>query len=659
MESERYIDDVATLAHRMMEIMGLSILFVLVAMDHKVQLVIRSRLGTVNAALIARRFGGGGHPSAAAASIKNMSLSQARRRLDEILAETLGAFYRARNLMVYPPLTVGEGQTLKAAREILIKFSINVLLAVNREGRVTGFISEHNVTKALHHGLLDYPVSAFMNTEFLSVEPEAGFGEIKRIIVDLKQRVLPVVENDRPVGVITRTDLLSALAGEVEGGPAGSVRQDAPRRNVSGLLREHLPPALATLLEKFGLLADQAGVSLYAVGGCVRDLIMRKPLHDVDLTLDGDLGDFLDLISQTWRLKKIARHPRFKTAAIQTVDGFALDLSTTRREYYEHPGALPVVQEGSLRLDLYRRDFTINSLAVALNARNFGEVTDFYRGYQDIKDGYIRVLHNLSFVEDPTRAFRAVRFESRLGFKISKMTASLLEGAVKNNFLTSLDRRRLLREMELILSEDDPGPALKRLGDFGLLPYIHPKITLASQHGPLFARVRQVRDWLALTFPDRLGLVWLVYLMALTDRLRPAELAELAAALGLDKKSARVLTEERPAADSLVLAHKKTVAFSPSQAYGLFNGLSWPALLFVMAKTENQALAQAGAAFLTTWRHQRPLLTGRDILALGCPPGPRIRETLERLRLARLDGLVGAKAEELALAQEWLRATEA
>ncbi|MDR3039063.1 MAG: polya polymerase, partial [Candidatus Adiutrix sp.] len=269
----------------------------------------------------------------------------------------------------------------------------------------------------------------------------------------------------------------------------------------------------------------------------------------------------------------------------------------------------------------------------------------------------IRVLHNLSFVEDPTRAFRAVRFESRLGFKISKMTAGLLEGAVKNNFLTNLDRRRLSHELELILSEDDPGPALKRLGEFNLLPYIHPKLALTPQHHRLFTRVRQVRDWLALTFPDKMGLAWFVYLMALTDRLRPSELAELAAGLGLKKKEAQVLTAERPAADGLVTRHKKTVRLSPSQAYGLFSGLSWPALLFVMAKTENQALAQSGAAFLTTYRHQRPLLTGRDILALGCPSGPRVKELLDRLRLARLDGLAATRAEELELAGRLLAET--
>jgi len=650
---EYYVDDVAILAHKMMEMMELAVLFVLVAMDNKVQLVIRSRLGTVNAAAIAREFGGGGHPSAAAASIKNMGLSEAKKRLEEILFKTLGSFYRARNLMVYPPLTIGENQSLAEAREVLIKFSINVLLVVDARERMVGFISEHNVSKALYHGLLDYPVSAFMNSEFKAVGPDADFPEIKEIIVDRKQRVLPVVEDERPVGVITRTDLLQVLAGSGGGEfetPGRPPKSESGRRNLASLMREGLSPGLLFFLEHLGVLAERIEANLYAVGGCVRDLIMRRSgCQDIDLSLDGDIDSFVDLTAKNHKITKIVRHPRFKTATLTTAEGYSVDISTTRREYYEHPGALPVVQTGSLRMDLYRRDFTINSLAVVLNNPHFGELMDFYRGYQDIKDGYIRVLHNLSFVEDPTRAFRAVRFEARLGFKISKMTAGLLEGAVKNNFLTSIDRRRLLHELKLILSEEDPGPAIKRLNDFGLLPFVHPKIVLQPYHLKLFNRVRRVLDWLALTYPEELPQAWLVYLMALTDRLRYPDLMELASSLTLKKKEAQLLTVERPLADDIAARYKKTFqALTPSRIYDLFKELSWPTVLFIMSKTENEALAQAGVAYLTGYRQVKPLSSGRDLMeGLGLRPGPQIRRALENIRQARLDGLVRTKAEEL------------
>lgn len=652
-QADRYVDDVAVLAHKMMEIMGVSTLFVLVGMDNKVQLVIRSRLGTVDAAAIAREFGGGGHPSAAAASIRDMELNQAREKLDKILLSAVGQMYQAKSLMVYPPITVGQGETLARARDILIKFSINVLLAVDGQGRVVGFISEHNVSKAVHHGLLDFPVSAFMSTEFIAVGPEATFAAITEIIVDRKQRILPVVENGLPVGVITRTDLLQVLA-------EGIKDQDRPQaaaaqRNLSSQMREKLPPALLNFLDQMGHLAERLGVRLYAVGGCVRDIIMRLPTHDIDVTMDGDITAFIAQLAHNHKLTHVRRHPRFKTATVETAEGFSIDISTTRREYYDHPGALPVIEESSLRMDLYRRDFTINSLAVGLNPGNFGEVVDYFRGFQDIKDGAIRVLHNLSFIEDPTRAFRAVRFEARLGFKISKMTAGLLEGAAKSGFLAKVDRHRLLHELRLILGEDDPAPAISRLAEFGLLPFIHPAIALKPRHGELFHKARRVRDWLALTFPEFRPAGWLVYLLALTDELTPNQMAELAASLFMGRRDARLLTEERQVADAILARYKKALRpFPPSAGHRLFSCLSWPAILFVMAKTDNEELSQAGVSWLTHGRFVTALANGRDLMALGVPHGPAVRRALDDLRMARLDGLVFTLEDELAYARSRL-----
>ncbi|MDR2827678.1 MAG: CBS domain-containing protein [Candidatus Adiutrix intracellularis] len=570
------------------------------------------------------------------------------------MTETLGSFYRAGNLMVYPPISIGVDQTLKEAREMLTKFSINVLLVVDKEARIIGFISEHSVAKALCYGLLDFPVSAFMNTEFLTVKPDSSFNEVKRIIINLKQRILPVMDNDRPVGVITRTDVLHVLAEESSKlGLVPNVHWDN-RRNLTSLMGENLSLLQINILKKISFLADKLGSQLYAVGGCVRDIIMRKPIHDLDLALDGDLDDFVGQVAQVYRLTKVISHQRFKTATLHTIEGLVLDISTTRREHYEYPGALPVIQTSSLRLDLYRRDFTINSLAVVLNVKNFGELLDFYRGYQDIKSGCIRVLHNLSFVEDPTRAFRAVRFEARLGFKISKMTANLLEGAVRNNFLTSLDRRRLLHELKLILSEDDPGPAIQRLDEFGLLSYIHSKIVLPSRCHLLFTRFRQVRDWLILTFPERKSQTWFIYLLALIEGLKKHELMELASSLTFKKKEAQILITELPVALELLVQYKySSRPIRPSQASDLFVDLSWIVVVFIIARTENMELAQAGMAFLTIYQNCRPFLNGWDLLELGLPQGPAINRGLNFLRRAKLDGLVKTRVEEINFIQHW------
>ena len=647
--AEEYVDDVAVLAHKMMEILGIPILFVLVEMEGKVQLVIRSRMGTIDAARVAREFGGGGHASAAAAVIRDLGLNEAKVQLEKVLTDFLGQFYLAKNIMVHPPICILASQTLSEAREIMVKYSINVLLVTDDNQRAIGFISEHNVSKALYHGLLNYQVSAFMNTEFLFVGPESNFSEIKNIIVDRKQRVLPVLENGKPVGVITRTDLLQVLAGDSDGaaGILPAAKKETNRRNLSSQMKEKLPLGIFETLKSMGQLADEMDIQLYAVGGFVRDMILRLPNNDIDLTMDGDIAAFVKAVEKNLKVLRIKTHPRFKSASIELADGYSIDISTTRLEYYEHPGALPIVQQGSIQLDLYRRDFTINSLALSLNSKNFGEVLDFYRGYQDIKDGYIRVLHNLSFVEDPTRAFRAVRFEARLKFRMSKMTASLLEGAVANNFLASLNRRRLLNELKLILSEDDPGPALERLQEFGLLKSIHPLLNLSPKHFDLFRQVRKVRDWLLLSFAEKADNVWLVYLMALTDGFKQELMEDLALSLSLKKADAALLTTERPYIAELFGKFKQLgKKQKPSQIYALFKKFSLPSILFIMAKAVDGELSRAGATYLSKLKQVKALLSGRDVMALGIPHGPVVHEVLAALKDARLDGLVQSRNDE-------------
>ncbi len=157
---------------------------------------------------------------------------------------------------------------------------------------------------------------------------------------------------------------------------------------------------------------------------------------------------------------RIRTHKKFGTAIILFPDGLKVDVATARLEVYDSPAALPTVEKGPIKMDLYRRDFTINTLAIQLNPRAFGELIDFFGGVKDIKEKVIRVLHNLSFVEDPTRVFRAIRFEQRLGFQIGKHTQNLMKNAVKMGFMERLSGGRVLSEFILILQEDNPIPAL-------------------------------------------------------------------------------------------------------------------------------------------------------------------------------------------------------
>jgi tRNA nucleotidyltransferase (CCA-adding enzyme) len=310
------------------------------------------------------------------------------------------------------------------------------------------------------------------------------------------------------------------------------------------------------------------------------------------------------------------------------------------------------VHQASIQLDLQRRDFTINTLAISLAPGEFGKLLDYYRGWHDIKEGLIQVLHSLSIIEDPTRAFRAVRFESRLGFRISRMTTTLIANALDNGFMKNLSQRRLVSEIKLVCQEEEPSRALERLETLGLLKCVHPKLKITRNHSALFKKVDGVRDWYKLTFSDRTTPMWLVYFLALTSGMDTSELIGLVDNLEEFRRIATALVQERPTLERISASGRKNSQgdqILPSEVDELFGNISWPGILYVMALSAGTPLVRAGAAFLTTYRRVRSELNGDDLVAMGCERGPLLQKILNKLRKARLDGKVKNVSEEKAL----------
>ncbi|MDR1607173.1 MAG: CBS domain-containing protein [Deltaproteobacteria bacterium] len=496
-----------------------------------------------------------------------------------------------------------------------------------------------------------------MISEFHTVQPSASFKEVKSIVIDQKQRVLPVIDQKgNTVGVITRTDLIQHLGVADRASSSPEKPAQLFERSLSALMESRLPKDILSLLKELGELAQSLNLSIYLVGGSVRDLITLKPIKDLDLTLTGDMDEFIKAFALKHPTARVKNHPRFKTATIDLDNGFRLDLSCARLEYYEYPGAMPIVRHASIRIDLQRRDFTINAMALSLNSEDYGRLLDFYRGYHDLKEGLIRVLHSLSFIEDPTRAFRAIRFENRLGFTVSRMTERLLETALKNGFITNLSSRRVMAEIRRVCEEEEPGPILKRLGELGLLKCVHPKLRIIPKQIERFRRVARIKDWYRLTFGEKFSPVWLVWLLVLTDELEEEELADLVENLDSGQKVARVAIEERKTLKSILRQYQRIREFiKPSEADRIFSDLSWPGILYLMAMSSGDPLSRAGASYLTYYRLVKTNCDGKDLIKLGYHPGPRLHEALIFLREAKLDGLVNTLSEELALAQELLK----
>jgi tRNA nucleotidyltransferase (CCA-adding enzyme) len=295
---------------------------------------------------------------------------------------------------------------------------------------------------------------------------------------------------------------------------------------------------------------------------------------------------------------------------------------------------------------MYRRDFTINTLAIRINPDRFGTLIDFFGGLRDLKRKVIRVLHNLSFVEDPTRVFRAVRFEQRFGFKIGKLTSGLIENAVRMDFFKELSGRRLFSELRQILEEDEPIMALRRLNEYGLLKVIHPGIVYDKPLEELLGSVEKVLTWHNLLFLEDSCTKWAVYLLALAKPFSPEDAKRVCERLELVERFQKVLVDEKAKADACLRQMESQRAFENSVLYRRLHHFRTDVLLYMMASAFREEVKRAISLYYTRLRPTTALLTGDDLKEMGFRPGPIYRKILDDLLDARLNGLLKTREDE-------------
>jgi len=651
---ENYIGDIAVLVHKLKDMENLEVLFVLVRMEDRIYLIGRSRLEEVNVAEIAAEFGGGGHPTAASATVKGITLVEAYNRLVKTLRETVRPKKLAKDVMVYPVKIITPERTLEEAGEILTRYNLNILPVLLDE-KVIGLISKQVVEKAAHHGLKDSFVKEYMTTEFSVISPDTPFARVQEFIIGQNQSLLPVIEKDRLVGTISIGDVMRVLQEEMMKSVKGvSTFESQPlyarTKMISKLMQERFPVKIQNLLMEFGRVGDALGYSVYAVGGFVRDLLMRVENLDVDIVVEGDGIKLAEEFERKFPCR-IRTHKKFGTAIIFFSDGLKIDVATARLEVYDSPAALPTVESSSIKMDLSRRDFTMNTLAIQLNPKGFGELIDFFGGIRDIKEKVIRVLHNLSFVEDPTRVFRAIRFEQRLEFQIGKHTQNLMKNVVKMGFMDRLSGGRVLSELILILREDNPIPSLNRMKDFDLLRFLHPHLKVDEEAHSLFERIHHVISWFDLLFLEERYERWLIYFYGLVESLKGGEVEEICRRLGMNDKDQKRVVEGKRQTDQTLLQFfswiNEEVRPKRSEIYSVLDPFSTEVKLFMMAKTTQRTTRRYISLYFTQLKDTKPLLKGTDLIQMGMKPGPFIKKTLTDLLKARLDEQVITRQDEV------------
>ena len=410
--------------------------------------------------------------------------------------------------------------------------------------------------------------------------------------------------------------------------------------NLSSKIEKQLPAELVKFMRVAGEMAYSQGQSLYLVGGVVRDLLLGQTNLDLDLVLEGDAINLTQQLAEINR-GKITIHPRFGTAKLQW-DKWSVDLATARSETYVKPGALPRVKPGSIDSDLFRRDFTINTMAIELNPSHYGKLIDLYGGRDDLEHKLIRILHEKSFIDDATRIWRGLRYEQRLNFQLEPNTLKLLKRDIP--MLDTISGDRIRNELECILQEEFPEKVLRRAEELGVLPKLHPSL---RGNGWLAEKFEQARQ-LSLPNLPPVGL----YLALLAYPLTNDESERLILSLRLPKSLCQILRDTMSLKTKLQsLADPE---LTPSSIYQLLHGYSPPAIIANSLACDSPVARQHIQLFLNKLRYVKSALTGNDLKKMGIAPGPRIKEILNLLHEARLDGKVTSKQDEVDLVKRWL-----
>jgi tRNA nucleotidyltransferase (CCA-adding enzyme) len=650
------LDEVATLAHQIRLLYDAAALFLLVDLGSHIQMVARSSIDPIDVGQVAARFGGGGHPRAAAAMLDGMDLREAQARLLKILPQFVRPRLTVADIMSYGVHTLPTHFRVRDAARQMRRYGYEGFPVVE-DGLIVGLLTRRAIDRALEHGLDGVEIGRLMDAGEITVRPQDSANTLQNTMMTSGWGQVPVVDDDgHLLGIVTRTDLIKNLH--------RSAQPSAGNPTVADLLDDALPPILSALVQEIGRTAQALSINLYVVGGFVRDLLLGAPTIDVDFVVEGDANALVQALKERFGGDTRA-HARFGTGkwmldaatwerigdAFDTPGDVSalpthLDFATARREFYDSPTALPDVERSNIKGDLHRRDFTINTLAVRLDPEAYGELLDFYNGLTDLRNRQIRVLHSLSFVDDPTRILRAVRLEQRLRFEIEPRTRELINHALPLIERVSGDRIR--HEIESILVEHDPARTLCRLDQLGVLRTINPELECdawvknalralqAARRTPLWPEIGE-----RARFDPSVSIFGI-----LTYHVSAEARRAICRYLKVRRRTQETLGHLQQIRGEM---ERLSTPLQPSQVDAILHKASDPVLLAAWAAAPTACARRQIRDYALRLRWIKPTTDGEALKKRGLTPGPHFGEILGALRRAWLDGDISTPEEEQTL----------
>jgi len=669
---DEYVQGAASIIRLLDEIEEAGLTIVIVQMTGDVYLAARTQDTDLNLLELFAPFSVKGHLGAVSGYFKGVEAYQVKNRIVRFLEYFIPPAITAEQVASKPVLTVSGDATVLEADELLAEHSFKGCL-VKEDGKIVGILSRKDLQKGIRNNLGHAPVKGFMKKDIISATPDEPLPAIRRMMVEHNIGRVPLItDDDNLVGIVTRSDILRYMnmldrSGQLLKKEHQHLNASSPifdlsatdetkkRKTLLAQINRKMPPHLKKMVLQVSQQARQENEKVYLVGGTIRDLLIDyPPANDLDLVI---MGDGIEFAKKLHKLLggEIRIHHHFGTASLQFENSIRLDMVTARKEFYNSPAAIPQVEKSSLKNDLFRRDFTINTMACSLNVENFGELIDYYNGQQDLENRIIKVLYKLSFVDDPLRILRAVRFEQRYEFSIGSESLDLIEKALEKKVFDKLSRQRLNQEMKLIYEEPDPLKSLQRFSELGLFKYLYPYVNAGKELWVRLERLGETYNWAANKEWHKKPDKELVYLCGMVYDLNSTDRSAIIRKLNLSRDKSTIINQ---ACDEMPLSLKviSESDLTPSTIVGALEKLPLEAILLMHVIAEQKVVREHIKIYIENLRHVNPKINGGDLKKMGVQPGPKYAELINSLKKAMLDGEVRTPQEELDYVYAYLEA---
>ena len=641
-EESRYINGLSNIASKITHIKNADGLFLISKMGEKIYIIGRSLEDEINIAEILEPLGGGGHRRAGSASIKEIPIEEVKEKLIQLLKSKIAPQLKARDIMSYPVKTLFEDMTVEEANRVMLRYG-HTGMPVVKDDDLIGIISRTDLDKAIIHDLSHAPIKGFMRQKVITISPDASISEINDLLTKHNIGRVPVMENDRIIGIVTRTNLLQMIHGDsIPRWYKSNYDQSYEILDVRKII-SRLDPEINAVIDLVANADESKKEKTYIVGGFVRDLILNVPNDDLDFVTEGDAIQLAHEVNR--KIKgRLIKHESFRTASIVLTNGQHIDFVSARREYYEYPAALPIVEQSTIWNDLFRRDFTINCMAIQLSGNHPYQLIDYFSGLEDLKNGIVRVLYNLSFIEDPTRIFRGIRFASRYDFIIEEETKKFIVQAVQDDMIKKLSFDRIRDELIGILKDKNLKKSLRLMEELKIFSALGGGLNLQSStiekienltvsiqefHMIDSSKINKihliVRQLFSQSNLRNLHELLMYYVGNKGDR------EEILSSLGRREKIYRILKEEN---------------VSPYTIYSLLEDVSDESIIFYYNDCDNNNVKHFLMYYKLKLERIRLVISGQDLLDMKIKPGPVFKRILKETLKAKIQGLVYTKDDE-------------